>query len=206
MKIYDISVTITPDVPRYPGKEVPRRDILMDMAQGAPANCSAIYLDCHVGTHVDSPRHFVRDGITIEQVDVERFCGPCRIVEVNGRREITAEDLDGVPTGVRVLFKTVGSTMLHAGEDNPHGFAYLTPEAAHKLVHLDTRLVGIDGFSVDQYGTIEPCHHILLPAGIPILECIDLTDVPPGDYDLTVLPLKIAGSEAAPARAILRTV
>jgi arylformamidase len=206
MKVYDISIAITPETPRYPGKEVPRRDILSRIEDGAIANCSAVYLDCHVGTHVDAPRHFVRDGITIEQVDLERLCGPCRVVAVAGRRDIRPEDLEGVPSSVRVLFKTCGSAQLHAGIDDPHGFAYLTPEAAQKLAGLDTRLVGIDGFSIDAYGSTEPSHLIILPAGIPILECIDLTDVPPGDYDLTVLPLKIAGAEAAPARAMLRTI
>ncbi len=202
--IYDISLLITPDTPRYPGKVAPRRDVLMDMADGAVANCSAVYLDCHVGTHVDAPRHFVRDGTTIESVDLNRLCGPCRVVEIEGRRGIRPDDIGGVPNGMRVLFKTVGSSLLHAGQDDPNGFAYLTPEAARALVGMDTLLVGIDGFSIDEYGSSEPSHLIILPAGIPILECIDLTDVPAGDYELTVLPLKIGGAEAAPARAILR--
>jgi arylformamidase len=204
MRVFDISIAITPETPRYPGKEIPKRNILSRIDDGAIANCSAIYLDCHVGTHVDAPRHFVRDGITIEQVPVERMCGPCRVVEVTGRRDIRPDDLAGIPSGVRVLFKTCGSAQLHAGIDDPHGFAYLTPDAAHELVNINTQLVGIDGFSIDEYGSNEPSHLIILPAGIPILECIDLTDVPPGDYELTVLPLKIDDAEAAPARAILR--
>ena len=82
MKIFDISITLNPSVPRYPGKLAPRRDILADMAEGAGANCSALYLDCHVGTHVDAPRHFVPDGITIESVPLNRLCGPCVVVEI----------------------------------------------------------------------------------------------------------------------------
>lgn len=206
MALYDISLTLTPDTPRYPGKERLQRTILLEIEKGSPANCSAFYTDCHVGTHVDAPRHFVRDGITIEQVDVARFVGPCRVVEVVERRDIQPADLEGVPSGVRVLFKTVGSPLLRDGQDDPHAFAYLTPEAATRLVELDCRLVGIDAFSIDEYGTLEPSHHIILPAGIPILECIDLSDVPPGDYELTVLPLKLGGAEAAPARAILKGI
>jgi len=204
MKLYDISLTITPDTPRYPGKEIPSRGILMRIEDGSIANCSAIYLDCHVGTHVDAPRHFVRDGITIDQVPLDRLCGPCRVVEVTGRRDIRPDDLTAIPPNTRVLFKTCGSHQLHNGLGDPNSFAYLTPDAARRLVGLKTQLVGIDGFSIDEYGSTEPSHLIILPAGIPILECIDLTDVPPGDYDLTVLPLKIAHSEAAPARAILK--
>jgi arylformamidase len=203
--IIDISLDITPATPRYPGKLAPRRDILMDIAAGDAANCSSIMLDCHVGTHVDAPRHFVGDGITIDEVDIARFCGPCRVVAVDARREIRPEDLDGVPFGVRVLFRTVGSSLLRAGHSDPDAFAYLSPEAAARLVEMQAPLVGIDAFSVDRYGTNEPSHHILLPAGIPILECIDLTEVTPDNYDLIVLPLRIVGSEAAPARAILRS-
>lgn len=206
MKLTDISLLLTPETPRYPGKCQPRRDVLSDMGEGAPCNCSAFYMDCHVGTHVDAPRHFVRDGITIEQVAPERLCGPCRVVEVVGRRAITPADLDGVPPRTRVLFKTLGSALLRAGRDDPDAFAYLTPDAARRLADLDTLLVGIDAFSVDDYGTPEPSHHVLLPAGIPILECIDLTDAAPGDYELLVLPLKLAGAEAAPARAMLRAL
>jgi arylformamidase len=136
---------------------------------------------------------------------MERLCGPCRVVEIVGRRDIQPTDLAAVTPGIRILFKTCGSSELRAGRDNPSGFAYLTPAGAHKLVELDARLIGIDGFSIDEYGSNEPSHLIILPAGIPILECIDLTDVPPGDYELTVLPLKIDGSEAAPARAILKS-
>lgn len=203
MKLYDISLTLTPNVPRYPGKVAPRRDVLMEMEKGDAANCSALYLDCHVGTHVDAPRHFVRDGFTIEQVDIERLCGPCRVIEIRGRREIRPDDLANLPSHIRVLFKTVGSSLLRAGSSAADAFAYLAPETARALVELDTRLVGIDGFSIDAYQSGEPAHHIVLPAGVPILECIDLTDVPPGDYDLFVLPLKYAGAEAAPARAVL---
>src|SRR5579862_8717962 len=104
VKLYDISLTVTPDTPRYPGKCQPRRDILMEIAKGDMANCSAVYLDCHVGTHVDAPRHFVEAGITIDEVDVARFCGTCRVVDIDGRRDINPSDVDGVPNGVRVLF------------------------------------------------------------------------------------------------------
>lgn len=205
MMLHDISLLLSPETPRYPGKVAPRRDILMEIAKGDAANCSAISLDCHCGTHVDAPLHFIWDGISIEQVALERLCGLCRVVEIpTERRTILPDDLEGVPAGVRVLFKTVGSTLLHAGEDAPDRFAFLTPEAAERLVSLDTRLVGIDGFSIDAYGSGEPCHHILLPAGIPILECVDLTTIVAGTYELIVLPLKFAGAEAAPARAILR--
>lgn len=204
MMLIDISLEITSETPRYPGKLAPHREILMEIASGAAANCSSILLDCHVGTHIDAPRHFVADGFTIDEVDVRRFCGPCRVVEVMGRRDIRPEDLDGVPHGVRVLFRTLGSALLRAGTDAPDSFAYLLPEAAQRLVDLDAPLVGIDAFSVDRYGSDEPSHRILLPAGIPILECIDLSEVIPGDYELTALPLRIVGAEAAPARALLR--
>jgi arylformamidase len=204
MHILDISLTITEDVPHYPGKVSPQREIIMDMEKGHIANCSTIYMDCHVGTHIDSPRHFTQDGKTIDRVDLTRLCGPCRVIEIKNRQEILPADLESAPANERILFKTCGSALLAAGKDDPTQFAYLTPETAERLVALQTLLVGIDGFSVDRYGTKEPAHHILLPAGIPILECINLSEAEAGDYELIALPLKIGNSEAAPARAILR--
>ncbi len=205
-KIIDISLTITPDTASYPGKVPLKRNIQMEIAKGAPANCSSFEIDCHFGTHVDSPNHFAGDGITIDQLSLSRLCGNCCVIEVSGRRNIEASDLTSVQLGDRVLFKTLGSDLLVRGEKKPAAYAYLTPDAAKMLVSLNANAVGIDAFSVDDFEVGEPVHHILLPAGIPIIECLNLSDVEPSRYELTVLPLKIQGAEASPARAILRTI
>jgi arylformamidase len=201
--LYDISLPLTSDTPRYPGKLAPQREVLSEIASGDRVNSGRLLLDCHVGTHVDAPAHFVAGGETIEAVSLERLCGPCVVVEVTGRREILPDDLAAVPRGVRVLFKTLGSALLRAGLDDPRQLPYLHTSAAGRLVELGCPLVGIDAYSVDDFGGDELCHLILLPAGVLILECVDLSDVPAGMYSLWVLPLKFPGAEASPVRAVL---
>jgi arylformamidase len=84
-------------------------------------------------------------------------------------------------------------------------FAYIAPDAAQLLADAAVVLVGVDYISAEQFGAPAPrTHQILLGRGIPIVEGLDLRPVQAGDYDVIVLPLKVAGHEGAPARAILR--
>jgi arylformamidase len=84
-------------------------------------------------------------------------------------------------------------------------FAYVAPDAAQLLADAGVVLVGIDYISAEQFGAAAPLtHRILLGRGVPIVEGLALERVPAGDYELVVLPIKVAGHEAAPARAILR--
>ncbi|MEP6754741.1 MAG: cyclase family protein [Chthonomonadales bacterium] len=203
MKIIDITVPVTPATPAYPGKVAFSRSVQSRIEESATANCSSFTMDCHFGTHVDAPLHFVRDGIAIHEIDLARLNGACSVIEVSGRRNVTLADLKNLKPGCRVLLKTCGSAMMRSGHAPPDQLGYLEPEAAQLLVDLDARMVGIDGYSIDDYDAGEPCHHILLPAGILIVECLDLADIEPGDYDVSILPLKLVGCEASPARAIL---
>ncbi len=205
-KIYDISLTITPETASFPGKLPLKRTLQSEIVNGAVANCSSFEMDCHFGTHVDSPNHFVQNGITIDQVPLNRLCGECCVIEVAGRRNIEPGDLINVRNGDRVLFKTLGSQLLLNGVMDPDAYAYLMPDSAKMLVGLNVACVGIDAFSVDAYNSGEPVHHILLPAGIPIIECLNLQEIVAGRYELIVLPLKIHGAEASPARAILKSL
>ena len=201
--IHDITVDLTPNTPCYPGKIPLSRDIQSRISDGAVANCSSFNVDCHYGTHVDSPNHFVKNGITIEQVDLDRLCGECVVIEIVGKREILPSDLELLQPSSRVLFKSLGSNLLASGEFDPAKYPYLTADAAILLVDLNTLCVGIDAFSVDAFGQADDAHNALLPAGIPIIECLNLTNVEPGSYQMAILPLKIVGAEAAPARAML---
>ena len=201
--IIDISLPLTPTTPSYPGKRALERRIDAEIGEGSGANCSSFSMDCHLGTHVDAPLHFIRLGKSIDQVLLDRFIGPCVVVEVIGRREICPEDVEFLPSSVRVLFKTVGSALLRRGYADADEFAYLNKTAAELLVQKGVLLVGIDAYSIDALGSDDPAHHTFLPAGVPILECIDLTDVVPGNYHLAALPLRLMGSEASPVRAIL---
>jgi arylformamidase len=72
---------------------------------------------------------------------------------------------------------------------------------------MGVKLVGIDTPSVDAADsrTLD-AHHILAGEGIAILENLQLDDVAPGEYELIALPLKLAGMDASPVRAILRSL
>ena len=131
--------------------------------------------------------------------------GPARVVAIEapaiGPRELAAVDLEGAD---KVLFKTRNAGKLHDPEFDPD-FVALEPAGARLLVERGVRLVGIDYLGIEAYSSPDfATHHILLGAGVLIIEGLDLAEVPPGDYELLCLPLSIAEGDGAPARVILR--
>src|SRR5260221_517957 len=96
--------------------------------------------------------------------------------------------------------------MCYKNPQVPEDYVYLTVDAADYLAQAGIKLIGIDYLSVDRFGTVDyPSHHALLEAGVVIVEGLDLSEVEPGEYDMTCLPLRIVGAEGAPARVILRS-
>jgi arylformamidase len=153
--------------------------------------------------------HFIRDGASIDRVSVDRLIGPARIIDIpDGVQAIDAAELGrhNWKGASRILFRTRSS--LHGWLTQPkfhRDFAYIAPDAAQLLADAGVQLVGIDYLSAEQFGAKSPrTHQILLGKGIPIVEGLSLGAVSAGDYDLIVLPLKVGGHEAAPARAVLR--
>jgi arylformamidase len=120
---------------------------------------------------------------------------------------VTASDLEAaqVPAGTeRLLLRTRNSNYWRDQElDFQVGFVGISPDAAQWLVSHGIHLVGIDYLSIAPYKQSETTHQILLNAGMIPLEGVDLHAVPPGMYDLYCLPLKLLGSDGAPARTIL---
>ena len=180
----------------YPGDPTFAIRRVMSLASGDIANVSQMELGVHTGTHVDAPLHFVDGAAAVEKLDLEALVGPARVVEVPGPGDIGPE---AVPEGAdRVLFKTRNSAAW-AEEGFYEDSASISPEAASRLVQVGVRLVGIDYLSV---GGVET-HEILLRAGMVGVEGLDLREIEPGEYTLVCLPLKLEGSDGAPARAIL---
>jgi arylformamidase len=142
---------------------------------------------------------------TLDDIPLECLVGPARVVDVRparsiGRAEIEALDWVGVE---RVLFRTENSDHWNDGEFFDD-FVGLEPEAARFLVEHGVRLVGIDYLSIDRFRRPDhPSHMVLLGASVVVLEGLNLKDIPPGDYELAALPLKLEGADGAPARAIL---
>ncbi len=208
MEIFDITLPVSPGQIVWPGDPKVELERVASMDEGAHANVSRLALSVHTGTHVDAPHHFLNDGRTVESLPLDVLVGPGLVVRIQDDVELITADIlaaAGIPDGSeRLLFKTRNSKLWQAGaRDFFPGFTSLPVEGADWLVEHGVRLVGIDYLSISPYKNSEPTHRALLTAGIVILEGVDLSRVEPGRYDLYCLPLKLAGSDGAPARAIL---
>ena len=208
----DASVRLDPAAtPVYEGDAGMRFDFVKDMRKGDFVTGSVYSLGAHSGTHIDAPMHFIRDGAPIDSVSLERLIGPARVIEIADSvkaidaAELQRHDWKGSP---RILFRTKSSNGGWLTSPTFHrDFTYIAPDAAQLLADANVRLVGIDYLSAEQFAAPAPrTHQILLGKGIPIVEGLSLVNVRAGDYDLIVLPIKVGGHEAAPARAVLRRV
>jgi arylformamidase len=208
MAIHDVSVAISESLPTWPGDPPLAIRPALRIRSGDPANVTRLDMGTHTGTHVDAPWHFEDDGITVDRLDLETLVGPARVVELDARHRgpIDAATLKRLPIdgAARLLFKTRNSS-LWAKPGFHRDFVGLAPDAARVLVERGVRLVGIDYLSIEPFGSETfDTHHVLLRRSIVIVEGLDLSTIAPGEWDLAVLPLKIAGADGSPARAILR--
>jgi arylformamidase len=206
----DVTATLDPaTTPIYAGDAPMKFDFIKDMRRDDPLTLSAYSLGAHSGTHVDAPMHFVRDGASIERLPLSPFIGRARVIDIDDSvQAITAAELGRHQWkgAERVLFRTRSSARGWMSSATFHrDFAYIAPDAAQLLADAGVKLVGIDYISAEQFGAPAPLtHRILLGRGIPIVEGLSLAGVRAGDYDMIILPIKVAGHEGAPARAILR--
>jgi arylformamidase len=208
LKILDISVSLHAELPVWPGDPPIVLEQYRRISDGNASNDSRIACSVHSGTHVDAPAHFIEAGATVEQLPLNVLLGSATVVELLNEDIITPQILEAISLPVetkRLLFKTKNSALwadpVH--RFNPD-FAALSTDAAAWLVKRGIRLVGVDYLSVQLFKDSEPLtHQILLEAGVVIVEGLNMQNVRPGRYQLICLPLKLAGSDGAPARAIL---
>jgi len=207
MQIFDVTLDMRRGMVVYPGCPEFKIDQIASIAKGASTNQFLLTMGSHTGTHVDSPGH-ISDGLPgVESLDPASLFGPVRVVYFPFKRHIEPADLKPMEwKGVlRVMFRTANSERWEAGEEEfSPDFVALTGEAAEFLAGLRVKLVGVDYLSVDRVksGT-HPAHHALLDAGITVLEGLNLAHVPAGDYEMFCGPLRISGSDGAPARVFL---
>jgi arylformamidase len=207
MRTYDISLTISPQLPTWPGDPSIVLERVEKIENGSNSNVSRLDMGVHAGTHVDAPYHFLPDGKTVELLNLNMLTGRAYVLHLPDVDVITAAVLDAAqipPRTRRVLFKTRNSGYwkdVSAGFRTD--FVGLTADGAEYLIKRGVKLVGVDYLSVAPYHHSRPTHEILLSAGVVILEGLDLSQVSQGRYTLYCLPLKLAGSDGAPARAIL---
>lgn len=204
--LIDVSVRIREGMPVWPGDAAFRFTRVSDMDAGDHNNLSELSLGSHTGTHVDAPLHFIADAPSIDALPLDALVGPCRVLGIDSPDVITAEELWGhdIRRGERILLKTRNSARW--ADDAFHtDFVHLSTEAAAYLAQVGLRCLGVDYLSVGGFhanGT--PVHQALLGGGVWIVEGLDLTAADPGEYELLCLPLRVAGAEGAPARALLR--
>ena len=181
----------------------------LDLEKGDIATDTTIHFSVHTGTHVDAPMHFVQDGHDVEQMPLDVLIGDASVAELANVDAITPDHLESLelPMGTeRLLIRTKNSQLWarEVKEFNPD-FVAFTAAAAQWLVDRRIRLVGVDYLSVQRFYDGPETHQILLGAEVVIIEGLNLTDVPVGDYELICLPVKLRGVEGAPARVVLRT-
>lgn len=207
----DVTATLDPmTTPVYEGDAPIKFDFLKDMRKGDGFTLSVFSLGAHSGTHIDAPMHFIRDGISVDRVPLESLIGSVRVLEIGDAvQAIDAAELNrhNWRGAQRVFFRTRSSVRKWMKSPTFHrDFAYIAPDAAQLLADAGVKLVGVDYISAEQFGAPVPrTHQILLGKGIPIVEGLALETIRAGDYDAIVLPIKVAGHEGAPARAVMRT-
>jgi arylformamidase len=205
-RIHDVTVPLVPGLPVFPG-DPPLAIEAVQRAGEAPYGLARLNLTTHSGTHVDAPAHFVAGGTTVDALPLEILLGKTRVVEILGRERVERADLEALDLrdDLRVLLKTrMSGQLLKAGYQEDH--VYLTGDAAHYLAQAGLKLVGFDYLSIDRFGDSSyPAHHALLGAGVVVVEGLDLSEVEPGEYDMTCLPLRVGGGDGAPARVVLRS-
>ena len=181
------------------------------MNNGDAFNLSNLEMGAHTGTHIDAPLHFLQNGKSTDQVPLAKLIGPARVIEIDAAVDmITAAELNkhkwrGTK---RILFKTRASYKNWWSDHEFHkDFTAIVPDAAHLLVDAGVEMVGVDYLSAEKFGSPKAeTHLVLLGRDVVIVEGLDLRLVKAGDYELMVLPLKLAGREGAPARAVLRAM
>jgi len=205
-RVYDITVPLAPGIPTYPGDPPLEIEPVVALGTG-PFRLTRLSLTTHTGTHVDAPAHFMEGGATIDELALEILVGKARVIEVVARERIDRKDLEAqdLRDDLRVLLKTRMSGQMQRSEFQTDHL-YLTKDAAQYLAQAGLKLVGFDYLSVERHGSVDfPTHAALLGAGVVLVEGLDLSEVEPGEYDMTCLPLRVAGGDGAPARVILRS-
>jgi arylformamidase len=205
----DISPPLRPGLAVWPGDTPFAQERSWTMGPGCPVNVSRITLSTHTGAHADAPLHYSADGAPAGALPLDRYLGPCRVIDVRAARGLVepchvaahlAAELGLTPP--RILLRTYDRVPLDHWDPD---FTAVAPATIDLLAARGVVLIGIDTPSLDpaESKTLD-AHRRIARHGMSILEGLMLDAVPPGDYELIALPLRLAELDAAPVRAILR--
>lgn len=202
----DISVPLVSGMLNWPGDPAVKISKLRDLASGDDATVSRLDIGAHTGTHMDAPLHFLDQAPGMDAMPIDAVIGPCRVIEIDDPSAVSRASLEAHKPGAgeRLLLKTRNSVSRWWERPFNESFVYISAEAAEYLASCAIATVGVDYLSVGGFHRDgRETHVALLEARIWVIEGLDLTEVRPGSYTLYCLPLKIAGGEGAPARAVL---
>lgn len=210
MRIYDISLGVSPDLPVWPGDPPIVLKRVAKIEDGANANVTHFSGSVHSGTHIDAPIHFLENGAGVEALPLNILIGRAYVIDLSDATVLDAETLEaaGIPPRTkRLLLKTKNSELWAKWETRfQEDFVGVNKSGAEWLIRKGVRLVGIDYLSIAPFKQSKEPHQILLGAEVVILEGLNLYELRQGRYNLYCLPLKLMGSDGAPARAILTGV
>lgn len=202
-RVWDISQTLRPGLPVWPGDTEFGFERTWLMEDGSPVNVGRMGMSTHSGTHGDAPLHYAADAPDIASVSLEHYIGECLVVDARGSSgKVRIGDLPHIDSADRVLFRTF-ETFPHENWDG--NFTAIDDNTIHWLAEQGVKLIGTDAPSLDpQDSKTMDAHKAVLKHDMRILEGLVLDEVPEGRYELIALPLKIAGGDAGLCRAILR--
>ena len=211
MKILDISIPIRPEMVVWPGDPQVQINKLSSIKKGDHSNLSQISMSLHTGTHIDSPKHFLENGKTIDQIPLEKLIGKVLVIAINENVRVIDKSVllshpmvTDLKKSKKVLFRTRNASHYDMKQGKfSEEYVGINQSGAQFLAECNLDLIGVDYLSVASFNDTEAPHKILLDKEIVLLEGINLKEVSPGFYDLYCLPLPISGSDGAPARAIL---
>jgi arylformamidase len=209
MQTYDISLTVSPSLPVWPGDPSIEFERTSEIEKGDQANVTRVSMGVHTGTHVDAPFHFLGGKTpTVEKLSLKVLTGRAYVLhlpdDVDAIDRKVLETMEVPPRTRRLLLRTRNSRRWAEQSSTFHkDFVAITADGAEFLVEHSVKLVGVDYLSVAPFDEPRPTHVTLLKAGLVIVEGLDLSQVTQGRYTLYCLPLKLAGCDGAPARAIL---
>lgn len=187
MKFYDITRELFSSKV-YPGDPIPEYERILEVKKGDACNLTYLKMCAHNGTHMDAPRHFLDEGKSVEELPLPQVMGKCTVLEYDGNLDgDTAAQMIG-GKGKKLLFK---------------GKTVFTEDAAEAFVQAGVELVGVESQTVGPEDAPAAVHQILLGAGMAVLEGLDLEEIQAGAYFLCAQPLKLAGCDGAPCRAVL---
>ena len=209
MPVIDLTHTIHPDIPVFPGTEPPRIEQANTIAEHGFAE-RRLTMFTHTGTHMDAPAHIMQDGPSLDMLEPGRFMGAGCVIDVRGKREVGREDL--VPFRNRI--ETCDFVLLRTGWEQKWGadtyfsdFPTLNLSGAEFLAGFDLKGIGVDAISVDPVEAEDlPVHHVLLGRNMVIVEnLLSLGELPKGGFTFMALPLKIRDADGSPVRALAVT-